>query len=689
MRLVGIKVENIRSYHEAEISFSRGITLLSGDTGSGKSTILLSIEFALFGLSRGELTGPALLRHGADSGSVVLHFVVEGVQYSICRTLKRTKDTIQQDVGWLEENGSRSTLTASELRAKVFEIMGYPLQFLTKQKNLLYRFTVYTPQEEMKAILTQPVDERIETIRRIFGVDMYKTVRENAQYTARSLKSKEQAHQEVVVILSKKLDELGEKISDTESLENRLKELKERKITSEKQVVEAEKNLIVSEKRLAELQQELQISAIRKRDSKMLSEEISRLNQMREQREKRVNASKETIDSLIKKKAELEQLISIPAEDITERLQEYRKTIEMSQTERGKLLSIKEQCGHKPAVGAGATCPTCFQQVTGEHLDKISVENDAKYKAAERKLAKLDSTIAISKETAEKLSGAMEHVQQLKSINDRLEFQTKTLEGHLSDFKEILDVIKEKEAVLEKMPPEKDDSKVQEEYELVQHRIREQKTVISDRQRETVSIEKELSVLEEKIKQMESLKEEHEKTILELKSRKDQQATASNMRDWLLDRFTPLATTIEQHVLRSIHGSFDAAFRDWFSKLIEDDSLMARLDSNFTPVLEQNGFDTDVSYLSGGERTSVSLAYRLALVHTIHTLLPHLGTTGIVMLDEPTDGFSSEQLSRMRDVLQELAMEQVILVSHEQQLEGFVDRIIRIVKTNSGSVIEV
>ena len=45
-----VKLNNIRSYIKEELNFDKGITLLSGNIGSGKSTILLAIDFALFGL---------------------------------------------------------------------------------------------------------------------------------------------------------------------------------------------------------------------------------------------------------------------------------------------------------------------------------------------------------------------------------------------------------------------------------------------------------------------------------------------------------------------------------------------------------------------------------------------------------------------------------------------------------------
>ncbi|MGA8512581.1 MAG: hypothetical protein WB778_07700, partial [Thermoplasmata archaeon] len=53
--------------------------------------------------------------------------------------------------------------------------------------------------------------------------------------------------------------------------------------------------------------------------------------------------------------------------------------------------------------------------------------------------------------------------------------------------------------------------------------------------------------------------------------------------------------------------------------------------------------------------------------------------------DEPTDGFSPEQVLRMGELLDELALPQVILVSHELQLSTIADRVVRVSKENGES----
>ncbi|HYB03810.1 MAG TPA: SbcC/MukB-like Walker B domain-containing protein, partial [Nitrososphaerales archaeon] len=107
-----------------------------------------------------------------------------------------------------------------------------------------------------------------------------------------------------------------------------------------------------------------------------------------------------------------------------------------------------------------------------------------------------------------------------------------------------------------------------------------------------------------------------------------------------------------------------------------------------TPVVQQDGIDQDVGYLSGGEKTSIALAYRLALNAVVRRVSTGM-KSNLLILDEPTDGFSKEQLSKVREILDELQSPQIILVSHERELESFADQVIRVTKTNGVSAITV
>src|SRR4030042_215276 len=124
---------------------------------------------------------------------------------------------------------------------------------------------------------------------------------------------------------------------------------------------------------------------------------------------------------------------------------------------------------------------------------------------------------------------------------------------------------------------------------------------------------------------------------------------------------------------------FSKLFAEWFYMLVSD-NFNVKLSDDFTPVIELNDYELDYAYLSGGERTAIALAYRLALNQVINSLMSKIKTRDIVILDEPTDGFSEQQLDKMRDVLLQLKVKQLIIVSHEQKMEGFVDNVIKFKK---------
>src|SRR3989338_3936443 len=188
MFIKSIKLHNIRSYENAEVNFPLGSVLLAGDIGSGKSTILLAIEFAIFGAKKGELPAYTLLRHGKKEGFVQLDMQIDAKDVIIKRTLKKSNDDIKQEAGYVITDGMKKDGTSEELRAVVLEMLGYPKDLVRKGKDLIYRYTVYTPQEEMKQILYEGRDTRLDTLRKVFNIDKYKRVRDNSGIIVKSLR---------------------------------------------------------------------------------------------------------------------------------------------------------------------------------------------------------------------------------------------------------------------------------------------------------------------------------------------------------------------------------------------------------------------------------------------------------------------------------------------------------------------
>ncbi|HET6715821.1 MAG TPA: SMC family ATPase [Nitrososphaeraceae archaeon] len=175
-----IEITNIRSYKEkTTIELPMGRILFQGDIGSGKSTILSAIEFALFGL--GDIDANHLLRIGESKGSVLLEFESGGKIYNVFRSLLRRGNKIFQEEGFLYDNGVRNSYSVSELKSKILNIIGINERSQTKTTSTIYRFAIYTPQEMMKNVLTSNNERRVEILRRAFGLEEYSIAKKNAE----------------------------------------------------------------------------------------------------------------------------------------------------------------------------------------------------------------------------------------------------------------------------------------------------------------------------------------------------------------------------------------------------------------------------------------------------------------------------------------------------------------------------
>ncbi len=232
--------------------------------------------------------------------------------------------------------------------------------------------------------------------------------------------------------------------------------------------------------------------------------------------------------------------------------------------------------------------------------------------------------------------------------------------------------------------------------ELKQKRIKTENEIESfkDIEKKFIEARKELEDTLEKSKSTEIKKAELDKekegldkilmtlgTEIKIKNEaKDLIVGLSEKQYWLEEFFVKLMFEMEKHVMNSVRIEFNELFQRWCALLLEDEAISIKLDEEFAPVVEQNGYQTELWDMSGGEKTSCALAYRLALNRVINNMMSTIKTRDIIILDEPTDGFSTEQLDKVRDVLEQLNARQVIIVSHEAKLESFVQNIMKIEK---------
>jgi len=822
MLLQQLRLQNIRSYLDQTIDFPEGTTLLSGDIGSGKSTILLAIEFALFGSSRPELPAESLLRKGAAKGMVELTLSVNNQKVTIQRHLKKEKDAIKQMPGHLIYNNSKKELMPVELKAEILTLLGYPEDLLSKNKNYIFRYTVYTPQEEMKLILQDSNENRLDVLRKIFNIDKYKIIRENMQIYLKKMRTD-------VAVLNTKIEPLTEytqlalqqqeeqkKIEHSvQEITPNLKTLQQQRKQQQEEIEKSEQqqkdylrlqqesnNLLIFEKEIhSNVEQLLQ----KKEKLEIKIEELSLpkdLNLNSEQLHLELKQQEKQKEQLSKEKNEIEgktrniqNMIVIIQEEITRTIKEIsiipeqekkkeellqqvalRKELLEKKTEIDQLLEktlglivknktlLEQSAEVQQTLQSLENCPTCLQEVSADHKHKIISQEQAKNVKAmtilaeleknkkeivnqkeiverqileifakENQLAKITAELQLLKkkedwiaekreqlrqlvqennalmlqqqklgytqkleelshsisEKQKNLQGLLHHTQKLEELSHSISEKQKNLQGLLhqellqKNLQEVLH--QEQQYVLKKTQLEKKKEELQillSERKDVTAMIISQKKIAA----ELIELEKEMAV---KIAQLQTQAESLKRHQLEIQERitllnkeKEKLVRIQEIYFWLEEHFLPLTYTIEKQVMINIHRHFDQLFQEWFSILIEDLNIFSRLDDSFAPVIVQNGYEIAFTDLSGGEKTSAALAYRLALNKVINTLIHTINTKDLLILDEPTDGFSLEQLDKVREVLEKLQARQTIIVSHETKIESFVNNVIRISKEN-------
>jgi len=691
MLLKSLKLENIRSYNKLDLEFQKGSSLLSGDIGSGKTTILVSIEFALFGLIRGSLSGSTLLRHGEQYGSVELTFEVENKNIVIMRSLKRASKGITQDAGYIKIDGIKTDATAIELKSKILEILGYPEELVSKSKSLIFRYTVYTPQEEMKQILYESADERLEKLRKIFDIDKYKRIKENASTYAKELRTKVRESN----IVLEGLDDLKLKLKNSE---NSLKTKEEDKKIAQEKLIVLKKAEEANKNKFEQLNKDFLEIQKTNNEIKLANVEIRSKMDTAETYSKEVVSIVENISRGVKEEnvPDVRDINAVKKEiDIAK---EEKEVLEQKILKGKNKLSvfaskIKESNELKLKIDNLTKCPTCNQKVDDNHKIFVKEEEDKKIAIQKNEEEKynllLEKAEKMLKIRDEKISKLTEELKQTEIVEiKKKEFQKnkeflQSQEKRLVMLKEKIDELRSQAKKIKLKQEELLESI--KEKNVTEEIINNARNNYSSSRNETRNQEILLAQLEEQKKNLVSEKESLIKEIEVKENKKKEIEKTKTTENWISNQFINVVDVIEKHVLASIHQEFNENFQSWFNTLMDDETINASLDSSFSPVLLQNGYDTEISNLSGGEKTSVALAYMLALNKVINNFVGSIKTKDIIILDEPTDGFSSDQLDKVREVLEQLNSKQTIIVSHEPKMESFVENTIRISKNDHES----
>ena len=793
-----IEMENIRSYDHTIIRFPRGTILFEGDIGSGKTSILMAIEFALFGNSTSDFY-KKLLRKGKTHGSVRVKFEVNGEDYEIYRSLVKKGRGIANDDSYVITPDGKIPLTSTDIRAYVLRLMGLDVRTRKRKSLPVVTYAIYTPQETMKSILEGRDEERLEVIRKIFKLDEYRIARDNTDIVISSLKEEARVAETL-------REELGKMIEESENLNEEItvrnQELEELQKTFSMLTEECEKRkkeleaLESKRNRFHELKGEIEkthallssVSAQRERRTEELKEieraieemksiekdareyeniksrveelmaHLKKLENLEKSRE-RLLERKQSLEKGIEKKtllvsrrAECERMMSElqknlndlgDIESLREKIEEESREIyALLRTMEKKLAEKKKEKSDLNSLGA--VCPTCKRPLTEEHKLKLIKESEEEIKKIEGEIGELKRKLhAVEykrkrlqerEREARKIELKIESLRgEMRNLDDKLK-EIEDMERELKDvFSKIEDVNSEisslgslreeyerssskmknlegkwrryialkgnasryeeiKRLVEELRGKEKELKTKLEELEMEFSRVDYSEEEYMKSRKECEALNSEIAAKREAIKRLnieiERLMDNQNRVkerISEIKNRIEKSEKMLEMKTWLSEKFKPALEDIEKMRLAAINEEFRMMFEEWFNDLLGESEYSATIDENFRPVIRYEQYDMPISTLSGGERTSVALAYRLALNTMVKRALGL--ESNLLILDEPTDGFSKDQLYKLKDILDRMDTDQIIIVSHEKELRNLADVIFRVEKKNGKSIV--
>ncbi len=837
MQLRRLVVSNLRSYESAHLDFGSGTTLLVGDIGAGKTSLLYAIEMALFGSA--EVDAAYLVRHGAAHAEVTVEFEDGEHRYAIARRFRRLrrkgKESFEAEKFRFTIDGAETAYSATELRQRVIELLGFPDNPNPQAHSDLWRWAVYVPQERMREILGARAQDRLETVRKALGVERYRIAGENALELASDLRRSAAARRAEADRLRYFDEEYARSVEEGDRLRaerHRLTEAIRARVTDEEAA--RERRRAAEEKVTALDADRRELGSLDREDahdartlderSRLRGERDAQLLRRREEAAEaaevgrnlaaRRTALSDLDRTVAERRLELEQLggrLRSLAEARAEqsaaarRLEDGRASLEHARSDRSAAErqlgeALREGPAHEPPVPTptplaeiderlaaarreeaeaaaaesraelsvrdleelvtAGVCPRCHQTVRpqefADHRDEAVGEAE-RARAARREAESRRGRLEEERRSRERFERAHDRWTEIEKRRTALRAALAGAEATAERDERVVGeaargVAAAELRLAELLPAESDEAvrrtelsqaerrrndlvaeveraslaaerarvaseaattlateigRLDLEIDVVRarragraERIEELRRLLataSERERERDAADGALATAEAARREDERLLERTDTRLSEAvrrvaeseRGRAERAAliaeadSTEQKAGWMAHAFHDAVLKMEQRILAHAQAAFGREFARYFATLLEDPAIEAQTDTSFTPAVTLDGTWTPADALSGGERTSLALAFRLALSHVVRSMGDLRLDT--LLLDEPTDGFSPEQVLRMGELLEEIGLPQLVIVSHEGQLAAIADRVVRVEKRDGRS----
>ncbi|WP_054834939.1 AAA family ATPase [Methanobrevibacter arboriphilus] len=160
-----LTLKNFKSHKDSVIDFKPGISIIVGENGAGKSSILDGISFALFKQFNGKINDLVRITKNKNSHelmSVSLEFISNGKEYIVNRTRGSTS---KAELIVKDSDGGSTRISSGD------SSVNNEIQTILEMDGELFLNAIYIQQGEIANLISKTPSEKKKLIGRLLGVE--------------------------------------------------------------------------------------------------------------------------------------------------------------------------------------------------------------------------------------------------------------------------------------------------------------------------------------------------------------------------------------------------------------------------------------------------------------------------------------------------------------------------------------